>query len=85
MKARISQLHKTEAEWLKWSDWTPNAGEFIIYAPDDEHQHARIKIGDGNRTLAELDFFIDSAVMEVLKQVRFEDVVDGGRITDYAE
>lgn len=83
MKARISQLHKTEAEWLRFSQWTPTAGELVVYDPDDEHAYARIKVGDGEHTLIELDFFIDTAIAEALQKVRYEDTVDGGRITEY--
>ena len=83
MKARISQLHMTEAEWAKYASLIPEAGEFIVYDPDSAHPHARIKVGDGVRKLSELDFFIDSAIGEILKQVHFEDTIDGGRITNY--
>ncbi len=83
MKARISQLHQTEASWRKWSQWIPASGELVVYDPDENHTHARIKVGDGKRTLAELDFFIDSAIEEMLNQIRFSDVVDGGRISEY--
>lgn len=83
MKARISQLHMTEADWFRYSQMVPEAGELIIYDPDATHPYARIKVGDGKRSLGELDFFIDSAITEVLKQIRFEDSVDGGRITEY--
>lgn len=77
MKARISHLHKTEAEWLAFSNWQPEAGELIVYDPDEVHAYARIKVGDGQRTLQELDFFVDSAVNEALN------IIDSGRITDY--
>ena len=83
MKARISQLHMTATDWHKYSQWVPEAGELIVYDPDTEHPYARIKVGDGKRKLNELDFFIDSAIAEILKQVRFEDSIDGGRITEY--
>ena len=33
MKARISQLHRTEAEWQKLTSWIPEPGELIIYDP----------------------------------------------------
>jgi hypothetical protein len=80
MKARISQLHKTEAEWDARLPWVPEPGEFVVYDPDETHPHARVKVGDGVRTLQELDFFIDSAITEVLKQISFETTIDGGRI-----
>lgn len=85
MKARISQLHMTEAEWLRYSSLTPEPGEFIVYDPDTTHSYSRIKIGDGKHTIKELDFLIDSAIEETLKQIRFEDSVDGGRITEYTK
>ena len=85
MKARISQLHMTEAEWQNYSQLVPEAGEFIVYDPDNNHPYARIKVGDGVRVLQDLDFLIDSAILEVLHSVRFEDSVDGGRITEYSK
>lgn len=83
MKARISQLHMTESEWLKYSNLVPERGELIVYDPDSNYNYSRIKVGDGKRTIKELDFFIDSAISEILKQIRFEDSVDGGRISEY--
>lgn len=80
MKARISQLHKTEAQWDSTLPWIPEPGELVVYDPDEKHRYARIKVGDGVRTLHELDFFIDSAIAEMLNQIKFESVNDGGRI-----
>ena len=85
MKARISQLHKTESEWRLKAKWIPEPGELVVYDPDDNYSYARIKVGDGKRTLAELDFFINSSIEEVLKQISFADVIDGGRITEYSK
>ena len=59
MKARVSHLHKTETEWLKFNSWVPEAGELIIYDPDTSYSYSRIKVGDGRRSLRELDFLID--------------------------
>lgn len=83
MKARVSQLHMTESEWLKYSSLIPEPGELIVFDPDTVHPYSRIKVGDGKRSIAKLDFFIDSTIEEILKQIRFEDTVDGGRITEY--
>ena len=80
MKARISQLHKTEQEWHAMLPWVPEPGELVVYDPDENHTYARIKVGDGIRTLQELDFFIDSAIVELLNQIKFVTVNDGGRI-----
>ncbi len=85
MKARISHLHRTEAEWLKFAQWQPDAGELIVYDPDENYTYARIKVGDGQRTLQELDFFVDSVVTEALKNVQLSGIIDSGRITEYIE
>ena len=83
MKARISQLHKTEAEWAAYASWAPDAGELIVYDPDEKYSYARIKIGDGSTPLSQLGFFIDSAVEAVLRTHNFTETVDAGRVTDH--
>ena len=83
MKARISQLHKTEAEWLRLSNWTPEAGEIIVYDPDNRVNYPRIKIGDGKKSLEELSFLINSAVADYLQEQRYQEIIDGGRITNF--
>lgn len=83
MKARISQLYMTKEDQLKWANEVLEPGEFVVYEPTEEYPRARIKVGDGKRTLKELDFFIDSTIDNALKQIRFEDSIDGGRITEY--
>ena len=83
MKARVSHLHKTESEWLKFNDWKPAAGELIIYDPDENFKYARIKVGDEQHTLKELDFFIDSTVNSILQEAKFTEIIDSGRITEY--
>jgi hypothetical protein len=75
----------TEAEQLKWANEVLNPGELAVFAPTENYPYARIKVGDGKRTLEELDFLIDSAVNTILTQIRFEDSIDGGRITEYTK
>lgn len=82
MKARVSNLHKTEAEWRQLNSWVPEAGELIVYDPDDRHNYARVKMGDGKRPLKDLAFFIDSAVLSIM-QANQSKIIDGGRITNY--
>lgn len=81
MRARVSQLHKTEAEWSKLSDFIPLSGEFIIFDPDKQHKYARLKIGDGVTKLQNLPFFIDSAIDDHVTKKRYNEVIDGGRIS----
>lgn len=83
MKARVSQLHKTEAEWTKYADWVPAAGEFVVFDPDSTFNYARVKLGDGKKPLKDLSFFIDTAVAEYIKKQRYEELIDAGRVTDY--
>jgi hypothetical protein len=83
MKARVSQLHKTEAGWNKLSGFVPAEGEFIIFDPDVRYKYARLKIGDGVTKLADLPFFIDSAIDQYTTKRRLNEIIDAGRITDY--
>lgn len=85
MKARISQLHKTEEEWLEFlksykeqnKEFIPQAGEFIVYDPDNKYNYARLKVGDGSSPLQKLPFFVDAALFNVLKA---STSIDAGRI-----
>lgn len=83
MKARVSQLHKTEAAWDKLSGFVPAPGEFIIFDPDVQHSYARIKVGDGITELKDLPFFIDSAIDDHTTKRRLNEIIDAGRITEY--
>lgn len=83
MRARVSQLHRTEAEWNKLADFIPLAGELIIFMPDKQHKYARLKVGDGVTKLKDLTFFIDSAVDDYTVKHRLNEIIDAGRITEY--
>ena len=83
MKARVSQLHKTEAEWNNLPNFVPIEGEFIIFDSDSRHSYARLKIGDGITKLKELPFFIDSAIDDHNNKRKVNEVIDAGRVTDY--
>ena len=78
MNARISQLHATEAEWSKFNQWIPKAGELVVYDPDEVCSYTRLKIGDGVHTLNRLSFIVDAVISQQLCQI------DGGRITEYS-
>ena len=83
MKARVSQLHKTEAEWNNLHNFVPIEGEFIIFDPDNRHSYARLKIGDGITKLKDLPFFIDSAIDDHNNKRKVNEIIDAGRVTDY--
>lgn len=82
MKARISQLCKTEAEWAALHDFVPLAGEVIIFSPDKQYKYARAKVGDGKTKLRDLPFFIDSSIKDFMAS-HYGTVLDAGRVTDY--
>jgi hypothetical protein len=84
MRARISNLYRTELEWNKLS-FTPNAGELVIYAADDKYAYARVKIGDGKTPLKLLPFFIDYNISSKLSEYDRESLLDAGDISTYIE
>lgn len=82
MKARVSQLHKTEAEWNVLPNFVPLQGEFIVFDPDKQHNYARLKIGDGCTLLNQLPFFQDVIRDNFITDFDTK-IIDAGRITDY--
>ena len=82
MKARISQLHKTEAEWKKL-DFIPAAGELIVYDADLKYPYSRVKVGDGVHKVSDLSFFAEAAIEAVLKAHEYSEIIDCGNILDY--
>lgn len=60
LNSRIVHKIDVETNWNK-ATFTPLAGEFIIYAPDDNYSYSRLKIGTGTETINQLDFMPFSA------------------------
>lgn len=83
MIARVSNLHKTESEWQNHPEFIPNAGELVIYDPDDQYKYARFKVGDGETLLKDLEFFLEATIADLLKNSSFNSTIDSGRITNY--
>jgi hypothetical protein len=81
MKARISNLAKTQAEWSK-INFVPMLGELIIYIPDKDYKYARLKVGDGTHALDELPFIIEAITNESIAADNHQEVSDPGRIMD---
>lgn len=57
LTTRISCKHDTEANWTKAVNFTPLAGELIIYDADEINTLVRFKIGDGSTKVNALPFF----------------------------
>lgn len=56
---RSIQKHDTEANWIKAVNFTPLAGEIIVYDIDDNYDYERFKIGDGETLINNLPFTLD--------------------------
>lgn len=56
LNARLQQLSDIEENWNKKVTFVPKAGELVIYLPDSNHDSARLKIGDGIKTVVNLSF-----------------------------
>ena len=82
MRARVSNLAKTESEWLKLT-FIPMSGELVIYLPDANYKYPRIKIGDGEHTVHELPFAVESTITTALNAYSLREYADAGRITNY--
>lgn len=83
MRARLSQLHKTESDWAKLSEFIPFFGEVVIFDPDADHHFARLKIGDGKTHLKDLPFCVDSIIADYFIDHITDGVIDAGRVSDY--
>lgn len=79
LKARMIQLHKTEAEWLL-SDIIPNKGELIIYDPDELVPASRLKLGDGIHKASELAFISDNRLDDAITWIDDIGFIDSGEI-----
>ena len=60
MNARIQHKHDIEANWNKALNFIPKIGEIIVYDIDENYNYSRFKIGDGVRTINNLEFLLDT-------------------------
>lgn len=73
LNSRIVHKHDIEVNWSKATNFIPKIGEIIVYDPDENHAAARVKIGDGVKTVVELAFIDDAAKAALFKEI---DMVD---------
>ena len=59
INARITFKHDIEANWKQATNFTPKAGELILYDPDAKYDYTRIKLGDGSKKVNDLPFLFD--------------------------
>lgn len=55
---RVQHKHDTEQKWNSASSFVPLNGEIVFYDADDTYPFARMKVGDGVSSIAELPFTI---------------------------
>ena len=60
MNTRIQHKHDIEANWNKALNFIPKIGEIIVYDIDENYNYSRFKIGDGVRTINNLEFLLDT-------------------------
>ena len=60
INTRIQHKHDIEANWNKALNFIPKIGEIIVYDIDDNCNYSRFKIGDGVRTINDLEFLLDT-------------------------
>lgn len=60
INARLQNKHDVEANWLGLENFIPLQGEFIIYDPDEQYSHVRVKVGDGVTNVNALPFITDN-------------------------
>lgn len=56
IKGRIVNKHGLPSDWKKATGFIPMEGEIIVYEPEGEIDHSRIKIGDGVTNVNDLPF-----------------------------
>jgi hypothetical protein len=64
INSRIVCKHDTEENWLNVPDFIPNKGETIVYDVDENHEHERMKIGDGVTKVNDLPFYVSEVELE---------------------
>lgn len=73
LNSRIILKHDIEVNWSNSTNFIPKIGEIIVYDPDENHAAARVKIGDGVKTVIELAFIDDAAKEALFREI---DMVD---------
>ena len=74
---RIVHKHDTAENWEKAVNFTPKAGELIIYDIDSNFDYPRIKMGDGIRNVNMLPF-IDKGINDKIDGLSKIIAVDDG-------
>lgn len=61
---RIRQKHDTASNWASAVNFTPMAGELIVYDADDTTTYPRVKVGNGQDNINDLPFSDEHYVLD---------------------
>lgn len=67
LNTRIVHKHDVESNWLLATNFTPMAGEIIVYDIDENYSYERLKVGDGVTNVNDLPF-ADDALKNLVAQ-----------------
>lgn len=83
LNARVIHMHDTEANWILATEFIPNKGEIIVYDKDDTTSYIRLKVGDGETKINDLDFVTDNILDMIITWDNDTGYIDSGRISSY--
>lgn len=75
LNGRVISKHDIEGNWWLAENFTPQAGEIIVYDPDENYYYSRIKIGDGVQNVNDLPFLIQELTSEEIEEIFDEGMV----------
>lgn len=78
---RSVQKHDVQSNWEKATNFTPMAGEIIVYDIDENYNYERIKIGDGVQNVNALPFVTDAIQEELDTKLSATNPTATGRFT----
>lgn len=75
LNGRVISKHDIEDNWWLAENFTPQAGEIIVYDPDENYSYSRLKIGDGIQNVNDLPFLIQELTSEEIEKIFDESTV----------
>lgn len=76
-QSRTIQKHDIAANWAKATNFSPFAGEVIVYLADEHCTYPRIKIGDGVTNVNDLPFVDEPLTIEEIDEICGTTIIDG--------
>lgn len=77
LNGRVISKHDIEENWWLAENFIPQAGEIIIYDPDEYYNYSRLKIGDGIQNVNDLPFLIQEFSDEEIGEIFGESINPG--------